>query len=217
MATRHQSRFASISLLYSQEMGAFSEEFLDEFLAEQKIRNEQKNFTISLFEGVLENQINIDNKLNSFLNKWKLHQIGAIERAILRLGAYELMFASTDAKVIISEAVALANEFSGESSAKLVNAVLDKIAKNPKILSDDEVEKLNENLKADDEKNENFKSLLKVNEAKKSKISSKQKADKNQKNTKISNKKFSKTNTLKNKSFKNKTNIKRKRVKKETK
>ena len=207
MATRHQSRFASISLLYSQEMGAFSEEFLDEFLAEQKIRNEQKNFTILLFEGVLENQINIDNKLNSFLNKWKLHQIGAIERAILRLGAYELMFASTDAKVIISEAVALANEFSGESSAKLVNAVLDKIAKNPKILSDDEVEKLNENLKADDEKNENFKNPLEVNEAKKSKISSKQKADKNQKNTKISNKKFSKTNTF----------IKRKRVKKETK
>lgn len=207
MATRHQSRFASISLLYSQEMGAFSEEFLDEFLAEQKIRNEQKNFTISLFEGVLENQINIDNKLNSFLNKWKLHQIGAIERAILRLGAYELMFASTDAKVIISEAVALANEFSGESSAKLVNAVLDKIAKNPKILSDDEVEKLNENLKADDEKNENFKNPLEVNEAKKSKISNKQKADKNQKNTKISNKKFSKTNAF----------IKRKRVKKETK
>lgn len=207
MATRHQSRFASISLLYSQEMGAFSEEFLDEFLAEQKIRNEQKNFTISLFEGVLENQINIDNKLNSFLNKWKLHQIGAIERAILRLGAYELMFASTDAKVIISEAVALANEFSGESSAKLVNAVLDKIAKNPKILSDDEVEKLNENLKADDEKNENFKNSLEVNEAKKSKIPSKQKADKNQKNTKISNKKFSKTNAF----------IKRKRVKKETK
>lgn len=226
MATRHQSRFASISLLYSKEMGAFSEEFLDEFLAEQKIRNEQKNFTISLFEGVLENQINIDNKLNSFLNKWKLHQIGAIERAILRLGAYELMFANTDAKVIISEAVALANEFSGESSAKLINAVLDKIAKNPKILNDDEVEKLNENLKADNEKSQNFKNpiaknfknSLGVNEAKKSKIPNKQKADKNQKSTKISSKKFSKTN----KPFKNKekiTNIKSapKRVKKEAK
>ena len=112
MATRHQSRFASISLLYAHEMGTFSDEFLNEFLDEQKIRNEPRNFTISLFEGVLANQINIDNKLNSLLNKWRLNQIGAIERAILRLGAYELMFANTDAKVIISEAVALASEFS---------------------------------------------------------------------------------------------------------
>ena len=150
MATRHQSRFASISLLYAHEMGTFSDEFLNEFLDEQKIRNEPRNFTISLFEGVLANQINIDNKLNSLLNKWRLNQIGAIERAILRLGAYELMFANTDAKVIISEAVALASEFSTENSVKLVNAVLDKIAKNPQILSADEVAKLNEILNADD-------------------------------------------------------------------
>ena len=144
MATRHQSRFASISLLYAYEMGTFSDEFLNEFLDEQKIRNEPRNFTMSLFDGVLANQINIDNKLNSLLNKWRLNQIGAIERAILRLGAYELMFANTDAKVIISEAVALASEFSTENSVKLVNAVLDKIAKNPQILSADEVAKLNE-------------------------------------------------------------------------
>lgn len=142
MATRHQSRFASISLLYAHEMGTYSDDFMAEFLDEQKIRNEQRNFTTSLFEGVLANQINIDNKLNSLLSKWKLAQIGSIERAILRLGAYEIMFASTDAKIVISEAVALANEFGSESATKLVNALLDKIAKDPHILSEDEVAQL---------------------------------------------------------------------------
>ena len=166
MATRHQSRFASISLLYAYEMGTFSDEFLNEFLDEQKIRNEPRNFTISLFDGVLANQINIDNKLNSLLNKWRLNQIGAIERAILRLGAYELMFANTDAKVIISEAVALASEFSTENSVKLVNAVLDKIAKNPQLLSADEVAKLNEILNKQNKKSPNKRPSQKTNNPK---------------------------------------------------
>ena len=110
MATRHQARSAVVSLLYAGEMGSEMNEFKHEFLEEKKIRNEQKNFSLGLFEGVNANLEAIDERLNERLNEHKLAEIGAIERAILRLGAYELLFSDTDKAVIINECVNLAKE-----------------------------------------------------------------------------------------------------------
>ncbi|MDD7514604.1 MAG: transcription antitermination factor NusB [Campylobacter lanienae] len=129
MATRHQVRQCVVSLLYAKEMGSQMEQFSDEFLEEKKIRNDQKNFTISLYNGVLDNIDNIDNLLNSYLGKWKLEQIGIVERQILRLGAYEMKYSDIDLAIAINEAVILANELASESSIKLINGVLDAIAK----------------------------------------------------------------------------------------
>ncbi|MDY3132737.1 transcription antitermination factor NusB [Campylobacter lanienae] len=129
MATRHQVRQCVVSLLYAKEMGSQMEQFSDEFLEEKKIRNDQKNFTISLYNGVLDNIDNIDNLLNSYLGKWKLDQIGIVERQILRLGAYEMKYSDIDLAIAINEAVILANELASESSIKLINGVLDAIAK----------------------------------------------------------------------------------------
>ncbi|MGM9996902.1 transcription antitermination factor NusB [Campylobacter lanienae] len=129
MATRHQVRQCVVSLLYAKEMGSQMEQFSDEFLEEKKIRNDQKNFTISLYNGVLDNLDNIDNLLNSYLGKWKLDQIGIVERQILRLGAYEMKYSGIDLAIAINEAVILANELASESSIKLINGVLDAIAK----------------------------------------------------------------------------------------
>ena len=129
MSTRHQVRQCVVSLLYAKEMGSQMEQFSDEFLEEKKIRNDQKNFTISLYNGVLDNLDNIDNLLNSYLGKWKLDQIGIVERQILRLGAYEMKYSDIDLAIAINEAVILANELASESSIKLINGVLDAIAK----------------------------------------------------------------------------------------
>ncbi|ARQ98006.1 MULTISPECIES: transcription antitermination factor NusB [Campylobacter] len=129
MATRHQVRQCVVSLLYAKEMGSQMEQFSDEFLEEKKIRNDQKNFTISLYNGVLDNIDNIDNLLNNYLGKWKLDQIGIVERQILRLGAYEMKYSDIDLAIAINEAVILANELASESSIKLINGVLDAIAK----------------------------------------------------------------------------------------
>ena len=88
MATRHQVRQSVVSLLYANEMGSEMEEFSNEFLEEKKIRNDQKSFTLTLYNGVLDNLNLIDEALDAHLGKWKLGEIGAVERAILRLGAY---------------------------------------------------------------------------------------------------------------------------------
>ena len=129
MATRHQVRQAVITLLYTHEMDTFNEDFASEYFAEQKIKNEQKNFAETLFGGVLENIDNIDEKINSYLSSFKLAELGAMERAILRLGAHEILAQTCEARVAISEAVALAGEFGSTNGVKLVNGVLDNIAK----------------------------------------------------------------------------------------
>ena len=129
MATRHQVRQAVITLLYTHEMDTFNEDFASEYFAEQKIKNEQKNFAEALFGGVLENIDNIDEKINSYLSSFKLAELGDMERAILRLGAHEILAQTCEARVAISEAVALASEFGSTNGVKLVNGVLDNIAK----------------------------------------------------------------------------------------
>ena len=129
MATRHQVRQAVITFLYAHEMDTFNEDFASEYFAEQKIKNEQKNFAETLFSGVLENIDNIDEKINSYLSSFKLAELGAMERAILRLGAHEILAQTCEARVAISEAVALASEFGSTNGVKLVNGVLDNIAK----------------------------------------------------------------------------------------
>ncbi|ABK82525.1 transcription antitermination factor NusB [Campylobacter fetus] len=129
MATRHQVRQSVVSLLYANEMGSEMEEFSNEFLEEKKIRNDQKSFTLTLYNGVLDNLNLIDEALDAHLGKWKLGEIGAVERAILRLGAYEIKFTNTQSAIVINEAILLANELGSDSSTRFINGVLDAISK----------------------------------------------------------------------------------------
>ncbi|AHK73861.1 transcription antitermination factor NusB [Campylobacter coli] len=129
MATRHQVRQSVISLLYALEMNEKNENFIDEFLNEKKIRNEQKNFTLSLYEGIIKNLDDIDKNLNPCLNENEIEKLGHIERAILRLGAYELLFTDTPNAIVINEAIELAKELANDNSPKFINGVLDTLVK----------------------------------------------------------------------------------------
>ncbi|BEK37564.1 transcription antitermination factor NusB [Campylobacter coli] len=129
MATRHQVRQSVISLLYALEMNEKNENFIDEFLNEKKIRNEQKNFTLSLYEGIIKNLDDIDKNLNPYLNENEIEKLGHIERAILRLGAYEILFTDTPDAIVINEAIELAKELANDNSPKFINGVLDALVK----------------------------------------------------------------------------------------
>ena len=127
MATRHQVRQAVVSLLYAREMGSCNEEFVEEFLEEKKIRNDQRSLALSLFHGILEHAEGLDALLNARLKEWKINEIGSIERAVLRLGAYEMKFTPTDKAVIINEGIELGKELGGDSAPKFINGVLDAL------------------------------------------------------------------------------------------
>ncbi|BCX79924.1 transcription antitermination factor NusB [Campylobacter sp. 19-13652] len=129
MATRHQARQAVVSLLYADELSGINDQFLDEFLEGKKIRNERRTQVEASLNGISENLEKIDAIINENLKEHKVAELGVIERAILRLGVYEMKFSDTDAPVIINEAIELAKELGSESAPKLVNGVLDAIKK----------------------------------------------------------------------------------------
>lgn len=128
MATRHQARSAVVGLLYAYDVGNEAiNDFFDDILEEQKIRNKQRDFSRDLFVGVITNLNTIDSELSKHLDSWNMNSIGKIEKAIMRLGAYEILIAKTDKAIIINEAVELAKELADDKSPQFINGVLDSL------------------------------------------------------------------------------------------
>lgn len=115
MATRHQVRQSVISLLYALEMNEKMKILLMNFSMKKKSAT-SKNFTLSLYEGIIKNLDDIDKNLNPYLNENEIEKLGHIERAILRLGAYELLFTDTPNAIVINEAIELAKELANDNS-----------------------------------------------------------------------------------------------------
>lgn len=128
-------RESVVGLIYAYDLG--NEEivkFVEDILEEKKIRNKQKEFAYELFNGVIDNLEAIDALLKDYLEKkWDIQTLGAVEKAILRLGVYELLFSTLDAPIIINEAVELAKNLSSDSSPKFINGVLDAIKKDERL------------------------------------------------------------------------------------
>lgn len=121
---------AVVSLLYAYDLGNQSiADFSDEILEEKKIRNKQRDFALDLFKGVIDQLSKIDEAIETHLKDWDFDRLGSIERATLRLGAYEIMFGELDSAVIINEAIEVMKAFGSEQSPKFINGVLDAIAK----------------------------------------------------------------------------------------
>ncbi|WP_139451881.1 transcription antitermination factor NusB [Campylobacter armoricus] len=129
MATRHQVRQSIVSLLYAAQLNQENKDFINEFLDEKKIRNDQRKFTLDLYNGINEQLAFLDEKINECLKEYKLDGVASIEKAILRLGAYEILFTQTQKAIIINEAIELAKEMAGDNAPKFINGVLDKINK----------------------------------------------------------------------------------------
>ena len=167
MATRHQARLAAISLLYSKDMNGGSEDFADEYLEEKRIRNEQRNWTLALLRGASENLTAVDALIDENLKEFKLAEISALERAILRLGAYELRFTDTDAGIVINEAINSAKELG--ISPRFINGVLDALKDSPVNIEADKISKPNsaadENSELAAETAKNFKVAAAENSA----------------------------------------------------
>lgn len=130
MATRHQARKAVVGLLYAYDLGNDGiEKFADEILEEDKIRNKQRDFSRELFKGTIENLEELDREIKKHLESWDYDNIGKVEKAILRLGAYEIMIDKNDRAIVINEAIELAKELADDKSPQFINGVLDAIDK----------------------------------------------------------------------------------------
>ena len=89
-----------------------------------------KRFAERLVTGVLERLPQLDEELGRHLEDWDISRLGTVERAVLRLGVWEMRFGDVPPPVEINECVDLVNWFSSPRSRTLVNGVLDKIGRN---------------------------------------------------------------------------------------
>ena len=90
-------------------------------------------FVRDVVYGVIKNIENIDKIITKYLDNWDLDRLGKTDKAILRLGTYEMLYYDTPKVVVINEAVELAKKYSDDKIVKLINAVLDKIRDNEDI------------------------------------------------------------------------------------
>ena len=85
------------------------------------------NFVNDSIKGILENRKEIENEANKNMKNWTIDRISLVDKAILSLGIYELLYTDTPDVVAINEAIELSKKYSDEKVTKMINAVLDSI------------------------------------------------------------------------------------------
>ncbi|MEK6728208.1 MAG: transcription antitermination factor NusB [Candidatus Omnitrophota bacterium] len=132
MRKRTRAREYALQVLYQMDITRDNySAALDNFWqahSEEEIADEMKSFAIELVKGAADNLEMIDKKISQYAANWKLERMAVVDRNILRMSAFELLFREDiPPKVSINEAVDLAKKYSGSEAGKFVNAILDKI------------------------------------------------------------------------------------------
>ena len=142
MSNRHLLRTIALQTLFDWDFNEKSgnlEDIFDRISNEFAAGSEDLAFSRELLDGVVNNQAEIDKIITEHAPEWPIAQITIIDRNVLRLGIFEMMFLKqTPAKVVINEAVEMGKRFGGDSSGKFVNGVLGALYKEHPELHQDE-------------------------------------------------------------------------------
>lgn len=129
MARRSRAREVALQLLFQRDHNpgverATIDQFIDERLRDPDLRP----FCRQLFDGILTNLEEIDRRLAAAAENWRLPRMATVDRNVLRLGAFEILFQpETPAAVVLDEAIELARRYGSADSAAFVNGVLDRL------------------------------------------------------------------------------------------
>lgn len=147
MSNRHLCRSIAMQSLYEWDFESslvgeidksarFQKKRLDEIVnvntKDYSSESSENDFTTELIDGIFKNLKKIDSVIKRLAPEWPLEQVTIIDRNILRIGIFELMFNKREdvpPKVAINEAIELAKTFGGKSSGKFVNGVLGTLYK----------------------------------------------------------------------------------------
>jgi len=128
MGTRHEARERALQILFQYDIHGKPGLWLEEFWKPVKTDEETKAFAERLVAGVLEKKKELDQLIGKYAVNWTIARMQIVDRNILRLGAYELMWlAEGPAKGTGNEAIELAKDFGDDEAAKFVNGILDKV------------------------------------------------------------------------------------------
>src|SRR3989338_858607 len=136
MASRHLSRSIVMQSLYEWDFNGRKPYSLDR-IVERSIQEygpglEDSSFVKQLIKGIMEHLPELNKIIEKAAPEWPLEQITIVDRNVLRIGLYELLYANKEEvppKVAINEAIELAKTFGGESSGKFINGVMGTVYK----------------------------------------------------------------------------------------
>jgi len=131
MGTRRKARELALQVLFQVDVGEIIlEDAIKNFWKIEKVLPEIRDFTLRLSRGVMENITQIDEIIKKYTKNWALNRINNIDRNILRIAIYELLYCpDIPYKVSINEAIEIAKKYGTFDSGKFVNGILDRVAK----------------------------------------------------------------------------------------
>jgi N utilization substance protein B len=133
MPTRRRSRQRALQILFLWDMrrqpveDATAAYFDNLYSEESRIRPERDAFLDQLVRGTVEHIEEVDRRITQHAEHWRLERMPTVDRNILRLAVFEMMYSDTPAAVAIDEALELARRYSNEESVLFVNGVLDAV------------------------------------------------------------------------------------------
>src|SRR3989344_4242685 len=134
MASRHLARSIAMQTLYEWDFRGKDDANLPELIERNMLEFgpglDERKFVEALIHGALGKREVIDQIIEKAAPEWPIEQVAMVDRNILRIGIFELLFSDREAvppKVAINEAIELAKSFGGETSGRFVNGVLGTI------------------------------------------------------------------------------------------
>jgi len=129
MGARREGREAAVQYLYHWDLnGAATAESIEAFWQLRPATKRVREFGSRLVEGVLGEIEPINERICKAASNYQLHRIAAVDRNILRVAIYEMLFCPEVPPVVsINEAIEIAKRFGSEESGRFVNGVLDRI------------------------------------------------------------------------------------------
>ena len=127
-----RARARALQALYAWEMrgGTGNLELVaTQVWDDMSITPDERRVAGPLVRYVAQKQRELDDELADVTTNWRLERVGAVERCVLRLAAAEMSLGETPPRVVIQEAVTLAERFGSAASARFVNGVLDALAR----------------------------------------------------------------------------------------
>ena len=129
MSRRKSRKLAFQTLFQVDQVGADPEKAMQWLMEQTRTSEAEAVYTRSLIRGVMEHQDTIDELLREFSKSWKLERMFGVDRVILRMGSYEILYGDVPAAIAIDEAIEITKAYGDEQSPAFVNAILDPVKK----------------------------------------------------------------------------------------
>lgn len=134
MGKRRKARECALQILFQLEFADGElDSVLNDYWGYQKQPAEVKEYAEWLVRGIREHQAEVDRKIQEASRNWRLERMANVDRNVLRIAVFEMLFEKNlAAPIIINEAIEIAKKFSGQEAGVFVNGILDGVYRNLK-------------------------------------------------------------------------------------